>query len=376
VKAKSSTAVRRNVAPRIAVRHGWFANLSTLDEFLSEFNQIMANNTKSLGYEYSGMYVKVKPKNASPLHYSTSVIQGMTAMDEDTIKRLQEWIIKAKIVAPAPSGSTTDTDGISLNIHGQAGTWADLFMHPNGDLNLTMWTASSVPIEFHICTSPDVFAQLEEVLVYSKHTKSLKSLEETDKRHIIDDEFDMQYLRNGKRYYVQECTVEEGGQKAVLTNGYKTGSIKKIMKIFDSVLFNKSIKLPLYEGNVTPAPPVFAGHQLIRLPHYRMPVDEDFPSVVAITLIMKTTTRIHLTLDLQSNVPFADLLALFREVEKNVDGRDTKNSVLLAIKSAKDCVIQEIKVYSFKSVKPITRLPKPLVLKVWDMLVRSGIVEL
>lgn len=116
-------------------------------------------------------------------------------------------------------------------------------------------------------------------------------------------------------------------------------------------------------------------HQLIRLPHYRMPVDEDFPSVVAITLIMKSTRR-HLTLDLQSNVPFADLLALFREVEKNVDGRVTKNGVLLAIKIAKDCVIQEIEVYSFKSVKPITSLPKPLVLKVWDMLVRSGIVEL
>lgn len=61
---------------------------------------------------------------------------------------------------------------------------------------------------------------------------------------------------------------------------------------------------------------------------------------------------------------------------KNVDGRVTKNGVLLAIKIAKDCVIQEIEVYSFKSVKPITSLPKPLVLKVWDMLVRSGIVEL
>jgi hypothetical protein len=373
VKARSSAAVRRNVAPRIAVRHGWFANLSTLDEFLSEFNQIMANNTKSLGCETSGMYVKVKPKNASPLHYSTSVLQGMTAMDEDTIKQLQEWIIKAKIVASVPSGRTTYTDGISLNIHG-AGPWADLFMHPNGDLNLTMWTASYVPIEFHIRTSPDVFAQLEEVLVYSKHTKSLKSPEDI-KKVLYYNEFDTQYLRNGKRYYVQEFTVEKGGQKVVLTNGYKTGSIKKIMKIFGSVLFNKSIKLPLYEGNVTPAPPVFAGHQLIRLPHYRMPVDEDFPSVVAITLIMKSTRR-HLTLDLQSNVPFADLLALFREVEKNVDGRVTKNVVLLAIKIAKDCVIQEIEVYSFKSVKPITSLPKPLVLKVWDMLVRSGIVEL
>lgn len=45
----------------------------------------------------------------------------------------------------------------------------------------------------------------------------------------------------------------------MMKNEYKKDTIKKIMKIVDSVLFDKAIELPLYEGIVTSAPPVFAG---------------------------------------------------------------------------------------------------------------------
>jgi hypothetical protein len=62
-----------------------------------------------------------------------------------------------------------------------------------------------------------------------------------------------------EEYYVQQCTVDQGGEHVVMTNEHKKDTIKKIMKIVDSVLFDKGIELPLYEGIVTSAPPVFAG---------------------------------------------------------------------------------------------------------------------
>lgn len=59
-------------------------------------------------------------------------------------------------------------------------------------------------------------------------------------------------------YYVQQYTVEQNGEEIVKTNGYKSGSIKKIVQILESVLFNKSIECP-YKGLITNPPPVFAG---------------------------------------------------------------------------------------------------------------------
>ncbi len=53
-----------------------------------------------------------------------------------------------------------------------------------------------MPIAIQLRTSADVFKLLEEEIVYSKHAKGLKELENRDVAHV--NLFDMKYVMNGK----------------------------------------------------------------------------------------------------------------------------------------------------------------------------------
>lgn len=81
-----------------------------------------------------------------------------------------------------------------------------------------------------------------------------------------------------------------------------------------------------------------------------MPVDEDLPSVMAVELMGRNH---QYALNLHSNVPIKDIVAMLREVEQNIDYRDTKYCKL-RIKVSSNEMIKDVKVYSLKSLEPIT----------------------
>jgi hypothetical protein len=100
-----------------------------------------------------------------------------------------------------------------------------------------------------------------------------------------------------------------------------------------------------------------------------MPVDEDLPSVIVIKVTVKSNKCF--TLDLQSNLPLAEIIAFFREVESKMDFKSTK-PCCYSIHVGESERIKQICVYSLKSIDLIYKLPMPLIIKVWDMLVRAG----
>lgn len=356
-----------SIASKVDMKRGWFDSIYELEEFILEFNRIMNDNTRVSTAEMS-FFMKVKSnETALPSYFSTAGLNRYTAIDNNTFNLLQNLIRSPKIVLPKPRSRNTG-DGIWLSVkHNKPAVRSELFIHPNGDIDLTTRTPNSAPITLQKRTTTRVFNQLEEVVAHNKHVKPLKILYEENDLDFIN-EFDLQYFFKGKEYYVQQCTVDQGGEHVVMTNEYKKDTIKKIMKIVDSVLFDKAIELPLYEGIVTSAPPVFAGYQLIRLPHYKMPVDEDLPSVIAIKVTVKSNKCF--TLDLQSNLPLAEIIAFFREVESKMDFKSTK-PCCYSIHVGESERIKQICVYSLKSIDLIYKLPMPLIIKVWDMLVRA-----
>ncbi len=113
---------------------------------------------------------------------------------------------------------------------------------------------------------------------------------------------------------------------------------------------------------------------MIRLPRYKLPVDEDLPSVLSVEFRVVENQRFDsYELHLHSNVPLKEVVALFREIEQNLNYQHTA-SHKDAIKVSSSQIVQEIKVWSLKSFEPITRLPTPIVLKIWDLLIRSRVV--
>lgn len=87
-----------------------------------------------------------------------------------------------------------------------------------------------------------------------------------------------------------------------------------------------------------------------------------------------TVTHNHkYALNLHSNVPIKEIVALLREIEQNMNYKEIKPCTL-AIKVPPNEIIKEIKVHSLKSLEPITKLPSPIVMKILTMLVRSGVV--
>ncbi len=105
-----------------------------------------------------------------------------------------------------------------------------------------------------------------------------------------------------------------------------------------------------------------------------MPVDEDLPSVLAVELKAKHEMSVRAetyTLHLNSDVPLDEVVALFREVERSLDPKDT-NLGELAINVQPNVRVKYLQVHSLKCFKPVTKLPKSIVVKVWNMLVRTG----
>ncbi len=211
--------------PVVHVKHGWFDNIAALKEFLAEFNQIMhdSRRTSSEWYEhlkFSGdfgsvslkwpllklaFFVKVKPTDAEPLYYSTQESSGLNVIGKYTVQQLNELINNAKIVAPLEKpvpkkdNSKPKQEGISLKIvHNSVtkgvGAVSDLHINTNGDIKLKVRTVNEVHFEVEQRTSPLLFKQLEDIVVYSKHAKQIPELD----KECEENSFNLKYLKNGK----------------------------------------------------------------------------------------------------------------------------------------------------------------------------------
>ncbi len=179
------------------VRYGWFDNVPALKEFLSAFNQIMQENSKIPDVNPENYFVKVKPIDADPIYYSEHDTKGFTVIDYNTVKRLNNLINEAPIV---PSNQNSEHfEGIKLDvIYHPLSVWAHLYITPEGDIDLHMWTMNKHPIDVKMRTSPKLFKQLEEIIVYSKHSKPVPELDEDGRDIYFSRVFQLNYNLNGK----------------------------------------------------------------------------------------------------------------------------------------------------------------------------------
>lgn len=114
---------------------------------------------------------------------------------------------------------------------------------------------------------------------------------------------------------------------------------------------------------------------MVLLPRYKLPVDEDLTSILSIELAINNSATTQRTvyghaLNYHTEVPLKEVVALFREIEGVINYKETKPCTI-AIKVGPGLTVNGIKVYSMKVFEPITKLPAPMVVKIWNMLFSS-----
>lgn len=181
----------------MAVKQGWFDSVQDLEEFMQEFNAIINGKDAGAPAVNELIFVKVTSDNNTPSSYSTVEHDKYIAIDGGAGERLRELILNIKITSPKPR-SSSHGDGIWLYInYAMNGIHAntDIYVHPDGDI--TLKTSNKLIFELEIRTSPTVFKQLEEVIVYSKHSNTIKfAVERNEPEHTTD--FDLAYVKDGK----------------------------------------------------------------------------------------------------------------------------------------------------------------------------------
>lgn len=153
----------------------------------------------ALDSKQDSFFVKIKPIDADPTYYSMIDSSPHHILDRNTPDKLLDLINKAEIVAP-PHEKSDLFEGISIQVIRHAvSVWSNIYITPDGDIDLNAF--NKIGIKLRMRSSPELFKQLEEVIVYSKHAKPVLELdEEYLKDHDIyfNRVFDVKYTMNGK----------------------------------------------------------------------------------------------------------------------------------------------------------------------------------
>lgn len=197
--------------PIFEAQRRWFDTLAVLKDFLTEFDQIMNDNSK-VQDKVSHFFVKIKPRDSAPAYYSTYQTSGLNVIDENTATRLKDLISKAKL--DTAEDEEQNFEGIFIKIiHHSPYESANIFVGTNGDIKFRVCLAAS-RLFFTLKTrsSPELFKQLEEVAVYSKHVKQIPELEikdEPEQEVSFNSIFNLQYKVNGKSKSKMSLFIEQ-----------------------------------------------------------------------------------------------------------------------------------------------------------------------
>lgn len=187
------------------LKNGWFNSLSDLNTFLTDFNNILCENDdqKLRGRGLRIFSVKIQPVNGPATIYSTDEYENRRRIHNDTADRLNLLLMSANFVmASNEDDNRFNFDGISLKIQ-YNGLWpdrtfCDVFINSDGDINASIKTRNEQRINFQTRTSPALFKQLEEIVIYSKHKTQLQELNNEDAAEHFYSVFDLRYKLNGK----------------------------------------------------------------------------------------------------------------------------------------------------------------------------------
>lgn len=175
----------------LQLKRGWFDSLPDLQAFLVEFNNILRENTKEpdTRRDQPSFFMKIQPYDSPATYYSKLPCDKFTVVDHNAVDRLMKLIDNANFVMPERA-QRDDIDGVSLIVdQGQMRT--ELFINADGDINAIIETRNQVPIEFQTRTSPALFKQLAEIIVYNKHKKGLEELANDTFGKNLDTVFDL-----------------------------------------------------------------------------------------------------------------------------------------------------------------------------------------
>lgn len=185
----------------LQIKRGWFDSVPDLQEFLRQFNSLVKENTWEpylISRSQPSFFLKIEHEDPDlPQYYAnitSDIFKKIHVFDE-----LMALIDEAKFVMPEKA-IRDDIDGISLNVH-HLHMSAQIFINSDGDINAIIGTRNKVSIEFQTRTSPALFTQLADIVVYTKHKNQideLKSMSELHKTAKNITLFDLQCTVNEK----------------------------------------------------------------------------------------------------------------------------------------------------------------------------------
>ncbi len=215
--------LRGRKSPVLTAKYGRFNTVAELEEFLAEFKTLIADKDKDPCYDLDPEHFFLKIKYKEP---SASYSDIISVMDKRTFDGLKNLIDKAQIVAPIPESTETFNGIIVCVKNTPTRMWSYIYINPEGDISVTTMPRTKLsqkiryggplggkmpysreihlPITVQLRTSSKIFKQLEDAIVYSKHTKSLPELDD-DCRCI--SLFDTRYVMDGKSKYFIFNTV-------------------------------------------------------------------------------------------------------------------------------------------------------------------------
>jgi hypothetical protein len=193
-----------------------------------------------------------------------------------------------------------------------------------GNLNMRLTSSCSSVRDIYVRASPAIFQEVLEIAKYGKHKTDISQKVRENQRDILEA-FELTIKENKEDYFIQEYKIkEEDGTICTENNGYKTNTLKKILKILARITHRKSIKVNPFLKEMIKLPPISSYlHSLTRVLHHDIPL---FPNIMEIRVEVKDPKKIALLEDSavtlsyeKTEVPINELVELFMFVEKNID---------------------------------------------------------